>query len=164
MGGYGAVRLQGEAVVRALRDMALLVGEPASEPVELETGGTIVPGLGFREDAAVLGLRATDLSQGLFKIIVLGEFKNGKSTLLNAMLGSKTLPAKAAPSTAIITVLVYGQREDVAVFETGRPEPRFVTWEEFVREFQLNPQDQETIQEHGRLDRFAAVEYAEMQR
>jgi len=143
--------------------MALLIGEPAGEPVTLETGGELVPGLGFREDAAALAVRARDLSQGLFKIIVLGEFKNGKSTLLNGMLGSKTLPAKAAPATAIITVLVYGDKEDVAIFESGATEPRMVSWEEFVQEFQLSRQDQETLQDHGTIDRFRHVEFAQVE-
>ena len=161
--GYGAARLKTEATARALRDMALLVGEPAAQSVALETGGELVPGLGFREDAAALAARARDLSQGLFKIIVLGEFKNGKSTLLNGMLGSKTLPAKAAPATAIITVLVHGGNPQVAIYESGRDEPRLVSWEAFVEEFQLSRQDQETLQERGTVDRFRHVEYAQVE-
>src|SRR6202022_2368054 len=105
------------------------------DPVRLPSGVVEAPGLGFVEDAAALRIRARDLSQGLFKIIVLGEFKNGKSTLLNGMLGSKTLPAKAAPATAIITILVYGDGEEVAVHESGSAEPRQMSWESFVQEF-----------------------------
>ncbi len=162
--GYGAARSTTEAVARSLEGMATLIGEAGGEPMVLPDGSSVTPGLGLREDAASLLARARDLRQGLFTIIVVGEFKNGKSTLLNAMLGTKTLPAKAAPATAIITALVYGHREDVAIYESGRAEPRSVSWEEFVREFQLTPQDQETIQEHGSVDRFARVEYAEMER
>lgn len=162
--GYETARRVGDTVAHVLREIALLIGEPQEEPISLARGVIVAPGLGLREDAGALSARARDLSQGLFTIIVVGEFKNGKSTLLNGMLGSKTLPAKAAPATAVITVLVYGAREDVAIFETGQPEPRRVNWEEFVREFQLKPQDQETIQEHGRLNRFSSVEYAEIQR
>ncbi|HEX6509750.1 MAG TPA: dynamin family protein [Chloroflexota bacterium] len=162
--GYETARRVGDAVALALEGIATLIGEPREKPVELPDGAVVVPGLGLSEEAGALTARARDLRAGLFTIIVVGEFKNGKSTLLNAMLGSKTLPAKAAPATAVITVLVRGEREDVAIFESGRPEPRHVSWEDFVREFQLSPQDQETIQEHGRLDRFSEVEYAELQR
>ncbi|MBV9279049.1 MAG: dynamin family protein, partial [Chloroflexi bacterium] len=168
--GYDAAHLRSEAAAGVLRDMALLIGEPSPDPIALETGGELAPGLGFREDAAALAVRARDLSQGLFKIIVLGEFKNGKSTLLNGMLGSKVLPAKAAPATAIITVLVYGDDPRVAVYESGaslnrrsRREPRLVSWEDFVREFQLSRQDQETLQDHGTVDRFRHVEYAQIE-
>lgn len=159
-GGYSGARQKGETVARILRDIACLIGEPAGEQVTLETGGEIVPGLGLQEDAAALGTRARDLSQGLFTILVLGEFKNGKSTLLNGMLGSKTLPAKAAPATAIISVLVHGESDRVAIYETDRLEPRLVSWEEFVGEFQLSLQDQETLLEGGTLDRFRHVRYA----
>jgi 23S rRNA pseudoU1915 N3-methylase RlmH len=162
--GYETTRRAADAVARELEEAAALIGEPSAVPIKLESGGIVAPGLGLREDAAALRARARDLSQGLFTIIVVGEFKNGKSTLLNAMLGSKTLPAKAAPATAVITVLVHGEREEVAVVESGQPAPRYVSWEEFVAEFQLSPQDQETIQEQGRLDRFAAVEYVEIER
>ena len=162
--GYETARRLGDAVASIVGKVSVLIGQRQEEPVALEGGMAVAPGLGMREEADILAARARDLSQGLFTIIVVGEFKNGKSTLLNGMLGSKTLPAKAAPATAVITVLVYGDREDVAIFETGQLEPRRVSWEEFVHEFQLNPQDQETIQEHGRLDRFSRVEYAEIQR
>ncbi|MEH1868011.1 MAG: dynamin family protein [Nostoc sp.] len=37
-----------------------------------------------------------------FKVLVLGEFKRGKSTFINALLGEKVLPAYARPCTAII--------------------------------------------------------------
>jgi GTPase SAR1 family protein len=162
--GYETARETSDAVARALWDIAVLVGEPSSDPVRLQSGVVEAPGLGFGEDATALRIRARDLSQGLFKIIVLGEFKNGKSTLLNSMLGSKTLPAKAAPATAIITLLVYGDAPDVAVYETGKAEPRMVSWERFVQEFQLSRQDQETLAERGTADRFAHVEYAQIER
>ena len=160
--GYEAAKRAGDSLARSVQDIATLVGRPREEPVALASGATLVPGLGMVEDAAALEARARDLEQGLFTLIVLGEFKNGKSTLLNAMLGSKTLPAKAAPATAIITVLVNGTRKTVAVWE-GKTEPRRVSWEDFIQEFQLNPSDQETIQEQGTLDRFANIEYAEME-
>jgi GTP-binding protein EngB required for normal cell division len=160
--GYQAARAAGEALARSVREVAILIGERADEPVAMGNGIVLAPGLGMIEDAKILAARARDLKQGLFTIIVLGEFKNGKSTLLNAMLGSKTLPAKAAPATAIITVLVSGERPEVAVYSTGA-EPRLVTQEEFLREFQLTPQDQETIQQRGSVDRFARVEYAEIE-
>lgn len=150
--GYEAARLKGDTVVRTLRETARLIGEPEGND-----------GLGLIEEARLLDLRARDLETGLFKIIVLGEFKNGKSTLLNSMLGTTTLPAKAAPATAIITILVNGDRSEVAVYESGRTEPRLVPWDEFIREFQLSLQDAETLEEHGTLDRFRDIEYAQIE-
>src|SRR5947209_2860068 len=44
-----------------------------------------------------------------FKVLVMGEFKRGKSTLINALLGKKVLPAFATPTTAIINEIKLGQ-------------------------------------------------------
>jgi GTPase SAR1 family protein len=38
-----------------------------------------------------------------FKVLIMGEFKRGKSTVINAMLGQEILPAFATPTTAIIS-------------------------------------------------------------
>ena len=42
-----------------------------------------------------------------FTLLVLGEFKRGKSTLINTLLGSDTLPVGAAPTTAVLTRVSY---------------------------------------------------------
>ena len=44
-----------------------------------------------------------------FKVLVLGEFKRGKSTFINAILGSEILPAYAKPCTAIINEVKWGE-------------------------------------------------------
>jgi len=44
-----------------------------------------------------------------FTLVVLGEFKRGKSTFINALLGSSLLPTAVIPLTAIPTVLEYGK-------------------------------------------------------
>ncbi|HZU11927.1 MAG TPA: dynamin family protein [Chloroflexota bacterium] len=152
--GYAGVRRRTEEIERILESMAGLIGSGE---------GTALGTLGLAGDAAHLRARARDLERGLFTIVVVGEFKSGKSTLLNSMLGKGTLPAKATPCTAIITVLVHGTNDRVAVYEVDREEPRFLDWEQFVREFQLSLQDQETLQEGRALDRFARVQYAEIE-
>ncbi|WP_375511625.1 dynamin family protein [uncultured Nostoc sp.] len=43
-----------------------------------------------------------------FKVLVLGEFKRGQSTFINAMLGAEVLPAYAKPCTAIINEVKWG--------------------------------------------------------
>jgi len=43
-----------------------------------------------------------------FNICVLGEFKRGKSTLINALLGSDLLPTGALPLTSVVTEVSYG--------------------------------------------------------
>lgn len=48
------------------------------------------------------------LMQDAFRLMIVGEFKRGKSTLINSLLGDSILPAKVAPCTAIITEVSYG--------------------------------------------------------
>ncbi len=50
------------------------------------------------------------ISSETFKIMVMGNFKNGKSTFINAFLGQEILPAYAVPTTAIINEIKYGDK------------------------------------------------------
>lgn len=43
-----------------------------------------------------------------FTLVILGEFKRGKSTFINALLGKHLLPTAIVPLTAIPTVIQYG--------------------------------------------------------
>jgi small GTP-binding protein len=45
----------------------------------------------------------------LFLIVVVGEFNSGKSTLLNALLGSQVLPEGVTPTTSRVTLVKYGE-------------------------------------------------------
>jgi GTPase SAR1 family protein len=45
-----------------------------------------------------------------FKVFVMGEFKRGKSTFINSMLGQEVLPAYATPCTAIINEVKWGDK------------------------------------------------------
>jgi hypothetical protein len=47
------------------------------------------------------------LANGRFSLAVLGEFKRGKSTLINALLGEEVLPTDVLPTTATLNRLVY---------------------------------------------------------
>lgn len=55
---------------------------------------------------AINGTALIDLKKKLesdnFKVLVIGEFKNGKSTFINSLMGEKVLPAYATPCTAVI--------------------------------------------------------------
>lgn len=44
-----------------------------------------------------------------FKIMVVGTFKNGKSTFINSFLGKDILPAYSIPTTAVINEVKYGE-------------------------------------------------------
>jgi len=48
-------------------------------------------------------------------VVVLGQFKAGKSSLINSFLQRDVLPMGVLPVTAIITRLVYGSEEHVVI-------------------------------------------------
>jgi GTPase SAR1 family protein len=58
-----------------------------------------------------------------FKVMVLGRFKTGKSTFINALLGEEVLPAAAVPCTAVINEIKYGEtRKATLYFKDPLPE------------------------------------------
>ena len=50
------------------------------------------------------------LSEGRFYLACVGQFKRGKSSLLNALVGQPVLPVGVTPVTAVITVVRFGER------------------------------------------------------
>ncbi|MFZ5633240.1 MAG: dynamin family protein [Bacillota bacterium] len=60
------------------------------------------------------------LGQDKFNLVVLGEFKRGKTTFLNALLGAEILPTAVVPLTSIVTTIQYGETlKCKVVFQNG---------------------------------------------
>lgn len=55
------------------------------------------------------------LSENRFNLVVFGEFKRGKSTFLNSLLGRDVLPTAVIPLTSIVTIVQYGEQERAVV-------------------------------------------------
>lgn len=55
------------------------------------------------------------LREQRFRVLVVGEAKRGKSTLINALLGREVLPVGVVPVTAVTTTVAFGARERVLV-------------------------------------------------
>ncbi len=63
------------------------------------------------------------LGEGRFNVAVLGQFKRGKSTLINALLRRSLLPTDVAPLTSTITIVEHGEEETARVlYADGRRE------------------------------------------
>jgi hypothetical protein len=112
---------------RASIDFQLLLGEALR----------IVDSLGRQcsgDSERLFSLR-TRLEEGRFHLAVLGQFKRGKSTLLNAFLGDALLPTSVVPLTAIPTFVEYGPEVKIRVcYLDERPAREFAgkTGEEFA--------------------------------
>ena len=71
--------------------------------------------LGENAMAADVQQLATRINEGRFFVACIGQFKRGKSTLLNALVGDPVLPIGVVPVTAVPTVLRYGRQRRARV-------------------------------------------------
>lgn len=99
--------------------------DPPSLAADLDRLVTIVRALGpdFSSAADRLEALAGRHDEGRFHLAALGQFKRGKSTLLNALLGEAVLPSSVVPLTAIPTRIRSGPvRQARIAFVDGRPD------------------------------------------
>jgi ribosome biogenesis GTPase A len=94
----------------------------------LEKAAATVADLGAEFDH--YGLKLSELNErlslGRFHLAVLGQFKRGKSTLLNALTGQPILPVGVVPLTATPTFIQFGEGPKIRVkYQNGRPEDEF---------------------------------------
>ncbi|HEY7376694.1 MAG TPA: dynamin family protein [Polyangia bacterium] len=68
--------------------------------------------------------RLPKLDDERFSVVVLGEFNHGKSTFINALLGSPLLPTGITPTTALLAHVTHGARAGaIAVDDAGERTP-----------------------------------------
>ncbi|HUN76587.1 MAG TPA: dynamin family protein [Steroidobacteraceae bacterium] len=65
------------------------------------------------------------LSEELFNLVVAGQFKRGKSSIINALLGEALLPAGVVPLTSVVTLIRSGKVASAHV-EFGTSERRLI--------------------------------------
>jgi predicted GTPase len=63
------------------------------------------------------------LAEDRFTLAVVGQFKRGKSSLMNAVIGRELLPTGVLPVTSVITSLRFGAREQILI---SKPETHFL--------------------------------------
>lgn len=56
-----------------------------------------------------------DIQNDFFVVVVLGEFKRGKSTFINALIGKDLLPTDVLPETATINALIYNEKPELQI-------------------------------------------------
>jgi len=86
------------------------------------------------------------INEGRFFVACVGQFKRGKSTLLDALVGEDILPTGVVPVTTVPTVLRYGAQRVARVLIDGnwrtiRPEELG----QYVSE-ELNPQNKKRVE------------------
>jgi tRNA U34 5-carboxymethylaminomethyl modifying GTPase MnmE/TrmE len=111
----------------------------AQERDRLRTALAELVDLGDERESAAVTEAARELDKKLvenrFNVVVFGEFKRGKTTFVNALLGADILPSAVVPLTSIVTAVTWGEEIRArVVFLDGRKEdvqpgdlPRYVT-------------------------------------
>ncbi len=80
------------------------------------------------------------LAEDRFNLAVVGQFSRGKSSLVNALLGSEKLPTGILPLTSVITTVAYGEAERVLLQREGWTLPQEITLDQ-LPEYVTQPQN-----------------------
>ena len=97
-------------------------GVPVDAAARLRALGDLAGRLGAPGVVREASETAERVSEGRFYVACVGQFKRGKSTLLNALVGEPVLPTGVVPVTSAITVLRHGRRGVRVRFQDGRTE------------------------------------------
>ncbi len=88
----------------------MVTPKPTLDGARLDAIEELAHEAGAIELAAEARALTERLRDGLFYVACVGQFKRGKSTLLNALIGEPVLPVGVIPVTAVVTVVRYGPR------------------------------------------------------
>lgn len=129
-----------------------------------------IKGLEMSAEQAKCDDEASAVRDGLFKIVVIGTFSCGKSTFINALIGSKILPDSILPCTAILTFIQYGtdeNRADVYMVDEQQADGSIkegecihMNIEDFKNQYKYSIEDEKIFKKTGSVPRFAKVKYA----
>jgi replication fork clamp-binding protein CrfC len=116
-------------------------------------------GLGLETEIEDIEIASKNLRSGVFRLLVLGDMKRGKSTFLNALIGENLLPSDVNPCTAVLTVLRYGSHKKVTVyFNDGRSSEQ-LDFQEFKHKYTIDPAEAKQL-EQEKKQAFPGVDYA----
>lgn len=88
-----------------------------------------------------------------FKLTIVGEFSRGKSTFINALLGTNILPSKVKPTTAMINRIHYSDTLNFSIVSRNESEPpRTITHDEFKKLCAPNLPDEDDVEDKNRYE------------
>src|SRR5580704_427867 len=102
--------------------------------------------LGTARDRERLLALLDRLDAARLRVLVVGEAKRGKSTLINALLGRDVLPSGVTPLTAVVTTVRYGDdpRIEVAFLDGHQEKHPLTALADFVTEVR-NPRNKRLV-------------------
>jgi ribosome biogenesis GTPase A len=85
----------------------------------IRSGKNVLHELGLPEMEEQFQALLVKLAEDRFNLAVVGQFKRGKSSLMNAIIGRDLLPTGLLPLTSAITTLCYGPDERIVLQREG---------------------------------------------
>ncbi|BAZ33026.1 dynamin family protein [Cylindrospermum sp. NIES-4074] len=122
-------------------------------------GDTSSGKLSLARDIEDITVASKNLSQGVFRLLVLGDMKRGKSTFLNALIGENLLPSDVNPCTAILTVLRYGPEKKVTIHFNDGKRPQQLDFQSFKYKYTIDPSEAKKLEQEQKAA-FPDVDYA----
>lgn len=158
--GIKDFKKKSDEIQQAVEECGILVGSIGGK-VE---GVAAVAGLNRNTAAKMFHDKSEELKGSIFKVLVMGTFKNGKSTTINALIGRELLPVGATAATAVISQVLYGtDTGNVKIFKNSSAIPELMPLGRFMEEYKLTDEDMEMIEDTGGLDRFSDVDYVTLE-
>jgi replication fork clamp-binding protein CrfC len=135
--------------------------ERMTETIELaELEGKISSGgLGLNSHLKDVKAVENNLRRGVFRFLVLGDMKRGKSTFLNALIGEKILPSDVNHCPAILTILRYGKEKKVTLYFHNDKQPQQLDFQQFKQAYTIDTSETKQL-EQEQQQAFSAVNYA----
>ncbi|HLP90987.1 MAG TPA: dynamin family protein [Nostocaceae cyanobacterium] len=115
--------------------------------------------LSLTRDVEDIKAASKNLQQGVFRLLVLGDMKRGKSTFLNALIGENLLPSDVNPCTAVLTLLRYGPEKKVTIHFNDGKAPQSLDFQNFKYKYTIDPAEAKKL-EQEKKQAFPDVDYA----
>ncbi|MFB2917989.1 dynamin family protein [Aerosakkonema funiforme] len=149
-----------EKVAQARAKVAMSLSKMADTIAQAESQGKQTSGeLGLEREIEDIKVASKNLSKGVFRLLVLGDMKRGKSTFLNALIGENLLPSDVNPCTALLTVLRYGPEKKVTVYFKDGKSPKQLDFKSFKQDYTIDPAEAKKLEQEKKLA-FPDVDYA----
>ncbi len=149
-----------ERVAQVRAEIAVCLSRMADTINRAELAGDDSSGkLSLSRDIEDVTIASKNLQQGVFRLLVLGDMKRGKSTFLNALIGENLLPSDVNPCTALLTVLRYGQEKNVTIHFNDGKRPQQLDFQSFKYKYTIDPAEAKKLEQEQK-PAFPDVDYA----
>ncbi|MTJ13737.1 dynamin [Anabaena sp. UHCC 0187] len=149
-----------ERVSQVRSEIAICLSKIADTINQAELAGDNSSGkLSLTRDIEDITAASKNLKNGVFRLLVLGDMKRGKSTFLNALIGENLLPSDVNPCTAVLTILRYGAEKKVTIHFNDGKSPQQLDFQSFKYKYTIDPAEAKKLEQEQK-QAFPDVDYA----